>query len=594
MTGKTFDFNEVTSRDSFAVAIANMWDKFNQARQPWLASRKEVRDYIFATSTDTTTNKKLPWKNSTTLPKLCQIRDNLHANYMAALFPNEDWLRWEGDTATDEQELKRQAITAYMKNKARKSGMEETVSRLVLDYIDFGNCFAACDWQEEYTIDEVTGEQIPGYIGPKVVRIDPYDIVFDPRASSFKDSPKIVRSVKSFGELAKDANKVTASSEEKELYTKAVQSALDTRTKVSSLTSKETTLSNSFEVDGFGSLSDYLTSGMVEILQFFGDFFDVENNKLYENHTITIIDRSFVLAIKKNPSWIVSSNLVHCGWRLRPDNLYAMGPLDNLVGLQYRIDHLENLKADVFDMIAFPIFKIKGNVEDFKYQPLERILVGEEGDVEMMRPDTTALNADMQIQEIEQRMEELAGAPKQAMGIRTPGEKTAFEVQTLENAAGRIFQNKVSYFEKMLLEPILNAMLEIAKRRMQFKDIIRVMGTELDEIAFMSVSKEDITSSGVLRPVGASHFARKANTFQNILNLMNSPAVQDPAVSAHISGFKLARTFESLLELEPFALVEKDIRLTEQADTQKKMDVLKGEVEQTNQINVDLSAKGMI
>jgi hypothetical protein len=41
-----------------------------------------------------------------------------------------------------------------------------------------------------------------------------------------------------------------------------------------------------------------------------------------------------------------------------------MGPLDNLVGMQYRIDHLENLKADVFDLIAFPPLKIKGYVED--------------------------------------------------------------------------------------------------------------------------------------------------------------------------------------------------------------------------------------
>jgi hypothetical protein len=27
-----------------------------------------------------------------------------------------------------------------------------------------------------------------------------------------------------------------------------------------------------------------------------------------------------------------------------------MGPLDNLVGLQYRIDHLENAKADALDL----------------------------------------------------------------------------------------------------------------------------------------------------------------------------------------------------------------------------------------------------
>ena len=55
-----------------------------------------------------------------------------------------------------------------------------------------------------------------------------------------------------------------------------------------------------------------------------------------------------------------------------------MGPLDNLVGMQYRIDHLENLKADVFDQIAYPIIKIRGDVEDFDFEPAARIYMGEE------------------------------------------------------------------------------------------------------------------------------------------------------------------------------------------------------------------------
>jgi hypothetical protein len=72
---------------------------------------------------------------------------------------------------------------------------------------------------------------------------------------------------------------------------------------------------------------------------------------------------------EENPSWLGKCPIFHAGWRERPDNLYAMGPLDNLVGMQYRIDHLENLKADVFDQIAYPILKIRGDVEDFDFEP---------------------------------------------------------------------------------------------------------------------------------------------------------------------------------------------------------------------------------
>jgi len=97
----------------------------------------------------------------------------------------------------------------------------------------------------------------------------------------------------------------------------------------------------------------------------------------------------------------------------------AMGPLDNLVGMQYRIDHLENLKADVFDLIAFPPIKQKGYVEDWNWGPGEKIFMAEDADVESLAPDTTALNADQQIHELEMQMEEMAGAPKEAMGIRS-------------------------------------------------------------------------------------------------------------------------------------------------------------------------------
>ena len=73
----------------------------------------------------------------------------------------------------------------------------------------------------------------------------------------------------------------------------------------------------------------------------------------------------------------------------------------------------------------------------------------------------------------------MAGAPKQALGFRTPGERTAFEVQSLENAASRIFQHKIDKFEQFFLEPLINLMLESAKRNMETFDVVRVMDDDL-------------------------------------------------------------------------------------------------------------------
>jgi len=75
---------------------------------------EEVRRYVYATDTTQTSNANLPWKNKTTIPKLCQIRDNLFANYIATLFPKRKWLVWEADNLDSNDVAKRDAIVNYM------------------------------------------------------------------------------------------------------------------------------------------------------------------------------------------------------------------------------------------------------------------------------------------------------------------------------------------------------------------------------------------------------------------------------------------------------------------------------------------------
>lgn len=559
MIGRTLTFKDIANPDSLAANISNKYVEWDNARRIKVEEWKELRNYIFQTSTRDTSNAKLPWKNSTATPKICQIRDNLHANYMAALFPNEEWLRWEGDDSKSEEGAKRSAIEAYMRNKTERSDFRATVSQLVLDWIDTGNAFATVEYVKSVHDDGVDDPTIQ-YIGPRLVRISPYDLVFNPLAARFEDSPKILRSIQSLGDVKKEIQ-----DHPEKGYLEGVFDKL-TALRESVLTTQDADKTQGFQIDGFGTITMYFSSGMVELLDFYGDIYDEQSGQLYENMHITVADRAYVIRMQPIPGWN-KNKIRHVGWRLRPDNLYAMGPLDNLVGMQYRIDHLENLKADVFDLIAHPVMKIKGLVEDFEYGPGARIVCGDDGDVIWDRPPDTALNADTQISILEQKMEEFAGAPKQAMGIRTPGEKTKFEVQTLENAAGRIFQNKTSYFEQMFLEPLLNDMLEVSRRNLDTADTIRVLKDDIDVVLFETVRKEDITANGRLRPIGARHFATKANMLQNLVSLANSSLMQDPSVAIHFSGLKIARMIEDLMEVEKFGLVEPNIRIMEQAET---------------------------
>ena len=561
MAKKPLQINEF-GRQDIAKFIANTWDRYNSQRHEQIERWKEQRNYVFATDTTTTSNKSLPWKNSTTLPKLCQIRDNLHSNYISALFPNDQWLKWEAYTLKDASKEKASTIEAYIGNKCREGGFKRILSQLLYDYIDYGNAFATVDYIAEFRMDGE--ERVAGYVGPVARRISPYDLVFNPLATSFKDSFKIVRTIKTVGELAIMA--------EEDPTNQWLQEALKNRQKIcghmNAYGLDDFHKQEGILIDGFGNMQEYLQSGYVEFLTFYGDTHDAQNGELQKGREIVIVDRMWKIQDRPIDSWFGSVPIFHVGWRLRPDNLWAQGPLENLVGMQYRIDHLENAKADAMDLGIHPPLVIKGEVEEFKYGPGEEIHIDENGEVtELARNAQWVLQAENSIDRLEMRMEQFAGAPREAMGIRSAGEKTAFEVQQLQNAASRIFQEKISTFETELLEPLLNAMLEVGRRNLDASDVIRVLDNDLGATLFMDIKKEDITASGVIRPIGARHFAAQAQLVQNITQLSNTPIWQQ--ISPHVSVKSLATLVEDVFGLNRFSLIQPNVAVYETMETQQ-------------------------
>ena len=473
------------------------------------------------------------------------------------------------------------AIESYMKNKNRQSGDQVEISKLLYDYIDYGNAFAMPTFESRYK-ELSNGQKVPDYVGPKVVRISPLDIVFNPIASSFRESPKIVRYIRTIGDL----RRMAMDNPEQSFWEDALKNREQWRERMGSYTKEDFNKAVAYSVDGFGSLYEYLQSNYVEILVFYGDYHDVETGELRTNQQITVVDRCFTADERDIESWFGHAPIYHVGWRFRPDNLWAMGPLDNLVGMQYRIDHLENLKADAQDLIVHPPLKIIGEVEEFEWRPGAEIHIDENGDVaEVSSSMNGILSASNEIQMLEDRMEAYAGAPREAMGIRTPGEKTAFEVQQLQNAAGRIFQEKITNFEVSLLEPLLNAMLETARRNMEGVDVIRVMNNDIGVESFRQVTKEDITANGLLRPIGARHFAKQANDLQNLIGVFSSPLAQ--FIAPHTSAKELTRVISDVLHLDGYEIFRTNIAIEEQAETQMAMNQASEDMELMQQTGAE-------
>ncbi len=557
MTDKVLELTAALNPDDPAEWVTHTWSEWNNARQKKMGDWGELKSYLFATDTTSTSNQTLPWKNSTTLPKLTQIRDNLHSNYLSAIFPNDKWLQWTAYTKDAAKRKKAQDITAYMENKTRMSNFRTTVSSLIYDYIDYGNVFGTVVFDKKY--NDTGTELIADYIGPRLVRISPEDIVFNPIAADFRYTPKIIRSIKTIGELAKLAQ----TNPEQGFWLKAIERRDRLRQTLSGYTTEDFRKAQQYSIDGFGDLFQYYMSNYVEVLEFWGDTYS--DGVLKTSRVVTVVDRAYTVRDEPISTYSGVAPFFHVGWRLRPDNLWAMGPLDNLVGMQYRIDHLENLKADAMDLAVLPPLGIIGPVEEFDWAPGAEIHIDEGGKVEEIAKNLNAIiTSDSQIANLMDYMELFAGAPREAMGVRSPGEKTALEVQTLNNAAGRIFQEKATNFEVNLLEPILNAMLETARRNFDGSDTI-VMDTDIGSKEFRDITVDDITADGVIRPIGARHFAQQAQDLQNLVGIANTPLWQQ--VAPHTSAIELTKFIEDITNLRGYGIFRPNVAVVEQQET---------------------------
>src|SRR6266446_3799978 len=565
MTSRVLQVEDVVSPDRIATKIAKTWITFDNMRQVWKTDKEEIRRYVYATDTTHTSNSKLPWKNKTTIPKLCQIRDNLYSNYTATMFPQRKNIVWEANEKDADSKRKRDAIVNYMVWVMEQPSFKSEMDKVILDYIDYGNCMVTAEWID-MRAEQDTSVQA-GYVGPAVRRISPLDIVMNPTAENFQVSPKIVKSTISLGELKELLQRMSNDDNRKE-YEELWDYFKEIRAQANNYSGEWMQRDNLYSVDGFTSFQNYLQSDSAEVLTFYGDLYDKESDTLLKNHIITVVDRHKVVGKKPNPSFFSSPPIFHAPWRKKQDNLWGMGPLDNLVGMQYRMDHVENMKADIWDLVTYPVIKVKGFVEAFTWQPGETIYSSEEGDVDLVQPNVQIMQANSENAFLSALMEEMAGAPKEAMGFRTPGEKTKYEVQRLENAASRVFQNKIKQFEEQITERVLNAMLELSRRNLTGVLTIQVFDDELKAATFKALTVDDITGIGRIRPIASRHFAEQAELIQNLTSMAGSPLF--PLVQPHMSTIALAKLFEKAFNVEQDSIFFPPwIGLSEQGEGQR-------------------------
>lgn len=559
-----------------ATQIADHWQQWNQGRQVWLSRVREVIQYVYATSTKETTNAQNPWSHTTHVPKITQIHDNLGANYASALFAGRQFFTFDPGTQEEATAKKSKAIVNYLTTKHDYNGFKSVMKKCLDDWVQTGNAFARLEYVRETTMGP-DGQEVVVYEGPRPVRISPYDICFDHTAMSFAASPKIIRSLMSRGELFRMVEEDSEGGE----YDKAVLE--DIRKFYNILNGWSDNDVNKYiqqSFDGFSGSSAFFRTGKVELLDFIGDIFDPIEGKLHKDCVMTVVDRRFLIRSKQLTDYQGMGRIYHCGWRKRTDNLWAQGPLDNLVGMQYLINHLENARADGFDQMLSPDRVHVGNVEIEHDGPITNYYIDDgNGSVTNLTPDGSVLQADTQIQMKEAQMEAFAGAPREALGIRSPGEKTAFEVQTLQNAAGRLFQKKIEDFEEEFVEPILNGELEISVLNLNTADVAKVMDDDFGVLEFVNITIEDLAAKGKLKARGASHFAKRAQLVQELQGF-GTILAQDPAMAVHFPAKKRAELWIKALGLEDFGLYEPFGQIAEDLERAESQQAAQGTMDE--------------
>ena len=558
----------VGDTDILAGDIASMWTSWKAGKAVAEKDSAEVISYVFATTTKSLAQGS-DWNHSTHLPKITSIYDTLKANYVEGLMPNRRWTRIDGeDDKSFRREFQRR-IEGFIRTKHRVRGFETRVAELIDDWILYGNCFGEVSYVVEKAINVVTGVEEVVYEGPELRRISPNDIVFNPLAVDFASTPKIVRTIKTLGDIRKELDNGELDPDQWDLA--ALEELLARRSLLSGYAEEDINKSVALSIDGYGTAAQYLQGTTVEFLDLYGDIYDRESGTLLTNRVVTVVDRCHVVRNTDIPTWNGRPMIFHSSWRKRVDNLWGQGPLDNLVGMQYRINHLENARADMFDEMLSGDLVFLGDIEILQGENNQKIYQGPEGGaVRRLVPDTAVLNADFQIQALEAKMEFYAGTPKEASGFRTPGEKTKFEVSALMTGGAKLFVHKLGDFEREILGPILNAEIEVSARNLKGKDLIRLDDEKSGVKEIAEVTRDDLNFNGKVIPIGSRYFARQAQLAQE-LRVFQEVLATDKEMANHFPPERLALMWEEVMNIERFDLYEAFGRIKESAEAQQTL-----------------------
>jgi len=563
ITFKIDSSSSLTKEKSLAREIGNLWQRWDQDRREYTKLTRAVIQQIYAVNTKGTSHgSKLPHRNKTTTPKLAQIRDTLSSQIANSLFSRVNYFTFVGSNDDSAARTNEVLMDSIARTKFEQSGFEIQLKKGISTHlIPMGSlCVRSYYVDERHTAD---GQLQEGYVGGKIDLISPLDIVFDLQARSFDESVKVVRSVVPVGAFIKevaeckygqgiDIEKIKGTLKGKEVSGSSVGMYS---------TELEEHKRQIFKTYGHEMRQDLQDGRLVEVLEFHGSWMDDDfnmDNRI--DRRILVLNRSVVLTDQPLGQ---NEKLFFHTYHEGVGNLLPPGPLAMIYGLQYRLDHMENRMEDMWDQLAAPHYVERGsvrftdrngNVDGDRTVPGGKYnLTDADSGVDIIRPPVNLAEVNIQTEEIARRMEAMAAAPGDLMGIKTAGRQTATQFSAQRDSANTNFFSRVRALEEGLVEKLINHQVELYIKNFSDSDTIEILNEEKAR-EFRDIKKSDLTVRGKFKAKGSKYLARRNEQLDILAQLQQAGVMQ--MITPHVSSIKLA-------EFAQFALGEDELDIVQ-------------------------------
>ena len=323
-----------------ASAIAEKYDKFEEARLTQLSDIKAIREAIY----DSSIPKVNAWGSKIQLPEIYELAQTLKSHIGQNLYSHPDAM-FDVSGTTPQTQAFANKQKAMLVNTFENMKIEEQMEKVIDSVVETGETTLFVGWETKVkqtrraqTLEEqilnpteqgfIVEEKIV-YDNAKIKHIKSEDFVFDKNNRDHWDScAKIYRTYSTLDELISDKSNNLLTEEKKEILKGVVAS-------------KKSKNSDTKATDG----------NKLEVLEFWGDI-ELPDGKLLKNWLITIAGRKEVIRFEPNP--FVINPFIHANIIESPDTLRGISPLRVALILNNISSTILNKQIDALALMMNP------------------------------------------------------------------------------------------------------------------------------------------------------------------------------------------------------------------------------------------------